>query len=73
MRLNNPAGCNMLLNTQRRMRMSENEELRERIETIETHVARLEGVIHVLLEQLEAGTIAETAADIRAALPRIED
>ncbi len=53
--------------------MSENEELRERIETIETHVARLEGVIHVLLEQLEAGTIAETAADIRAALPRIED
>lgn len=53
--------------------MSEAEELRERIETIETHVARLEGIIHVLLEHLEAGTIAENAADIRAAMPRLED
>jgi len=42
------------------------------IESLGSHVARLEGVIHVMLEQMEAGTIQETAAQIREALPRIE-
>ena len=42
--------------------VSDVEELKAHIETLETHVARLEGIIHVMLEQLEAGTIQETAA-----------
>ena len=42
------------------------------IEALESHVARLEGIIHVMLEQIEAGTIQEVAADIRAALPRLD-
>ena len=52
--------------------MSEVEELRVHIEALETHIARLEGIIHVMLEQLEAGTIEESAASIRAQLPKIE-
>ena len=52
--------------------MSDVEELKAHIETLETHVARLEGIIHVMLEQLEAGTIQETAAQIKETLPRIE-
>ena len=44
-----------------------------RLETLEGHVARLEGIIHVMLQELEAGTIQNSAADIRAALPRLED
>ncbi len=52
--------------------MSEVEELRVHIETVETHVARLEGILYVLLEQLEAGTIEESAASIRAQLPKTE-
>ena len=52
--------------------MSEVEELRVHIEALETHVARLEGIIHVMLEQIEAGTIEEAAASIRETLPRIE-
>ncbi len=52
--------------------MSEVDELRVHIEALETHVARLEGIFYVLLEQLEAGTIEESAASIRAQLPRIE-
>ncbi len=50
--------------------MSEVDELKLHIETLETHVARLEGIIHVMLEQLEAGTIQETAAQIKETLPR---
>ena len=52
--------------------MSEVEELRVHIEALETHVARLEGILYVLLEQLEAGTIEESAASIRAQLPKTE-
>ncbi len=37
--------------------MSEVEELKVHIESLEIHVARLEGIIHVMLEQIEAGTI----------------
>jgi len=43
------------------------------IESLESHVARLEGVIHVMLEEMEKGTIQENAAAIRAALPKLED
>ena len=51
--------------------MSEVEELQAHIETLETHVARLEGIIHVMLEQAEAGT-EKAPASIREALPRIK-
>ena len=43
------------------------------IETLESHVARLEGIIHVMLIELEKGTIKESAAQIREALPRLDD
>ena len=52
--------------------MDEFLELKNHIDSLETHVARLEGIMFVMLEQLEAGTIQETAAQIRAELPRIE-
>lgn len=52
--------------------MSEIEELKNHIEVLEGHVARVEGILYVLLEQLEAGTIEELAASIREQLPRIE-
>ena len=35
------------------------------IETLESHVAFLTGVIHVILNEIEAGTIQETASQIR--------
>ena len=38
------------------------------IETLGQHVARLEGIIQVILEEIEAGTILESAAGIREAL-----
>ena len=53
--------------------MDDIDNLRAHIESLETHVARLEGIIYVMLEQLEAGTIQGTAAQIRAELPRFED
>jgi hypothetical protein len=43
------------------------------LETLESHVARLEGIIHVMLLELEAGTIQTSAAQIRAALPKLDD
>ena len=49
------------------------EDVAIRLETLEGHVARLEGIIHVMLQELEAGTIQSSAADIRAALPKLED
>ena len=52
--------------------MDQNETLMVRIESLETHVARLEGIIHVMLEQIEAGTIAQTAADIRQEMPKLD-
>jgi hypothetical protein len=48
-------------------------EIAAHIESLETHVARLEGIIHVMLLEIEAGTIQETAAEIRAALPKLDD
>ena len=44
-----------------------------RIEALETHVARLEGILHVLLQELQNGTAQETAGEILAALPQLED
>jgi len=43
------------------------------LEALESHVARLEAIVRIMLEQIENGTIEETAADIRAALPKIDD
>ena len=47
-------------------------EVAAHIESLETHVARLEGILHVMLEELEKGTIQENAAAIRAALPKLD-
>lgn len=52
--------------------MNEVDELKMHVATLEAHVARLEGVIHVMLEHIEAGTIQQTAADIRAQLPEAD-
>ncbi len=49
------------------------DEVKAHIETLESHVARLEGIIAVMLMELENGTIQESAAEIRAALPRLDD
>ncbi len=49
------------------------EELRDHVDTLEQHVARLESVIQVMLEEIEAGTIRDSAASIRAALQQSED
>ncbi len=47
-------------------------EVAAHIESLESHVARLEGILHVMLEELEKGTIQENAAAIRAALPKLD-
>ena len=47
-------------------------EVAAHIESLESHVARLEGILHVMLEELERGTIQENAAAIRAALPKLD-
>ena len=38
------------------------------LETLESHVVRLESVIHVMLEHIDAGTIQDVAAEIKAGL-----
>ena len=43
-------------------------ELEMRVEVLSEHVARLEGVIDVMLQEAENGTLEQTAASIRAAL-----
>lgn len=48
-------------------------ELTERVEALESHVARLEGIIHVLLIEIENGTIQDSVKELRAAMPQIED
>ena len=48
-------------------------ELSERVEALESHVARLEGIIHVLLIEIENGTIQDSVKELRAAMPQIED
>ncbi len=48
------------------------EELLERVEVLSEQVALLEGVLSVLLEEIEAGTAQEAAAQIRASLPNID-
>ena len=48
------------------------EEVAAHIESLESHVARLEGILHVMLEEIEKGTIQENAAAIRAALPKLD-
>jgi len=45
-------------------------ELEMRVEVLSEHVARLEGVIDVMLQEAENGTL-EQAAEIRAELPRV--
>lgn len=44
-----------------------------RIESLESHVALLEGVLHVMLQEIENGTIQESAGEIRRALPKLEE
>jgi hypothetical protein len=49
------------------------QELRAHIETLEAHVARLEGVVSVMLEEIEAGRIQESAATIREELSPLHE
>ena len=44
------------------------EDIEDHIANIEEHVARLESIIQVMLEEIEAGTIRDSAPSIRAAL-----
>jgi len=44
-------------------------ELEAQVEILSEHVARLEGVIDVVLQEAENGTLEQAAAGIRAALP----
>ncbi len=46
--------------------MKELEELKQHVAQLERHVAHLEGVIAVLLEEIAAGRIFESAAGILA-------
>ena len=48
-------------------------ELEMRVEVLSEHVARLEGVIDVMLQEAENGTLELAAAEIRAALPNNSD
>jgi hypothetical protein len=48
-------------------------ELELQVELLSEHVARLEGVIDVMLQEAENGTLEQAAASIRAALPNISD
>ena len=43
------------------------------VELLSEHVAWLEGVIDVMLQEAENGTLEQAAASIRAALPNISD
>ena len=52
--------------------MTRIEALSEHIEALDTHVARLEGIVQVLLEEAAAGRIEDAATEILKALPRIE-
>ncbi len=47
-------------------------ELEVQVEVLSEHVARSEGV-NVMLQEAETGTLEQAAAEIRAALPGIED
>ena len=49
------------------------DDLEERVDVLSEHVALLEGVINVLLQEAERGRLQESAASIRAALPKIEE
>ena len=48
-------------------------ELEAQVEILSEHVARLEGVIDVMLQEAENGTLEQTAASIRAALSGDEE
>jgi hypothetical protein len=48
-------------------------ELELQVEILSEHVARLEGVIDVMLQEAENGTLEQAAASIRAALPNNSD
>ncbi len=49
------------------------EELEVQIDALSQHVARLEGVIDVMLQEAENGTLERAAAAIRSALMNHED
>jgi hypothetical protein len=49
------------------------EDVAAHIESLESHVARLEGILHVMLIEIENGTIQDSAGEIRAALPKIDE
>ncbi len=48
-------------------------ELEVQVEILSEHVARLEGVIDVMLQEAENGTLEQAAAEIRASLSASPD
>ena len=48
-------------------------ELEMRVEVLSEHVAKFEGVIDVILQEVENGTLEQTAASIRVALSGDQD
>ena len=48
-------------------------ELEVQVEILSEHVARLEGVIDVMLQEAENGTLEQAAAEIRAELSGREE
>ena len=48
-------------------------ELEVQVEILSGHVARLEGVIDVMLQEAENGTLEQAASETRAALSGIEE
>ena len=47
-------------------------ELEVQVEILSEHVARLEGIIDVMLQEAEQGTLEEAAGQIRTSLPHID-
>ena len=52
--------------------MREIHELQAHVEALESHVARLEGIVQALLEEAAAGRLQASADQILSALPRLE-
>lgn len=45
---------------------------RVHIEALEAHIAKIEGILHVILEELSKGTIQESASEIKEILENID-
>lgn len=48
------------------------QELRADVEALETHVARLEAIVQVMLEEAAAGRLTDSAVEILKEIPTIQ-